>query len=551
MGKNLRIALKVKGYTIYPYLLKLTDAIRLKRAGYRGVNIRIVQGQRVVFDIECYDINNVRITATSFKDGHITEGWQKDIIDTLNLRIDTIQNAIAGYIDQNNHLDKELIMHSVYGAAYKTFKRKRRRYVIIPVEIDGVVVNSLQLEQKEVNDLLNGVDDSEIEDVDDINAIVISEKSLKEQRDKHAKELAELERMPVEERYRLGKWNRNNIFECLGYMRYGSKLNAAKKEVPLLASAKWHSDFKRFIYFRENGENGMLPSESVKDFNAEWVHSYYRFIIEGFENRLRRAPEPSPFKPNPLYVIQDERERYGKNTFIDNIHKGMKRYIQELYENGLIREDFSKKIDASAFVDGSDYGEKIHFITVAEFLQIYKADLPKGSKLDQTRDAFISLCVMGERKSDYKAEKLVQSIDHFKLATFRQPKTGTLLNNVLLKPMAKLQQKYRGELPPITTDFNDDLRDLIKHLKIKRTIQVPVKKIGEKTQYEPKQLSELISSKFGRSTFYLIGGVLGKSFEELRLMAGHKSINIAMKHYWELAKNYTEQDLQDLLNIYN
>lgn len=576
MGKLLKIALKVKGFTFYPFILrepKNKDGKPIKGA-HRGINIRIVKDQKTVFDVECHDEKLVRITATDFQHGYITGGWSPDLMNDLNAYIKKLMNHIRDFIAAHDDLSKDTLMASLYGSEFRTkHKKRRRKYVTIPVlDYKGIITTSYELEKDEIKELLKphltkqtfknsdgteqtieGIFDPEtgenaIQSEEDFYDVVTVLNEEKIENEKIKAELEALEKMAPAERYKAGKWNKENIFECLGYLRYGTKTNAAKKEVPVLASKKWHSDFKKFILFRQNTTEPI--SENTKDFNTEWVHAYYRFIINQNNPAFKKLPEASPFKVNPAYKVEGESEAYGKNTFIDNIHKGMKRYIQELYENNLIKEDFSKKIDAEAFVDGSDYGEKIHFITVKEFLQIYKADLPKGSKLDKTRDAFISLCIMGERKSDYKADKLIQAIDHFKLSTFRQPKTGTLLNNVLLKPMAKLEQKYKGKLPVITQSFNVDLRELIKHIGIQRTIQVPIKKVGEDTVYESKELSELISSKFGRSTFYLIGGVLGKSFEELRLMAGHKSINIAMKHYWELAKNYTEKDLQELLNIY-
>ena len=76
--------------------------------------------------------------------------------------------------------------------------------------------------------------------------------------------------------------------------------------------------------------------------------------------------------------------------------------------------------------------------------------------------------------------------------------------------------------------------------------------MSEKLQGETiKQykLYEIVPSKFARSSYYVISGAIGMTFEEMAKRAGHNSFDIAMTHYYNVGKHYTQDDVINSLNI--
>lgn len=349
-------------------------------------------------------------------------------------------------------------------------------------------------------------------------------------------------------------WNDQNIFDCFSYIHFGTRIDAMGEEQPLIPKV-FKTLYKKLLFYKVNAS----LVEDINYLNEDWIHEFYRFIyFTGFERRLHHAP----IDPNgdlSIYKIKEDSilEKYNINTFGQAIHKHTKAFITAMYKANLIKEDFTKKIDALAFTKNynrnlSSYGESIYNLTINEFLKIVKAKLKKGSNEDKIRDAFVVAVMLGGvRYKNQKEEKVIQQLDHFSMVRFKQAKTKTLLNNVMIEPVKQILKKYNGSLPPIPTPdaYTIRIRKVAKDLGLDRIIEKPIKKLTGET-VEQVKLYDLISSKFARSTYYLLGGVMGLSLEHLAKNAGHNSTDIAMKHYFQLANNYTEKDLQELLTLF-
>lgn len=349
-------------------------------------------------------------------------------------------------------------------------------------------------------------------------------------------------------------WNKSNIFELLGYVRYGTEPDALNQEMPLI-SKPYKRLYKKLIFYRTT----MKPHEQKSKFNAEWVHAFYRFIYEyGFERRLQKVVA-NPFKIDPVFVASDtaDREGYNVNTFGEGVHKHMVGYIKALALKDLIDVDFTKKIQVAAFTKQyggkrSSYGDSIYFVTPKEFLACLKNDVP-DTKLNTVRHLFICQVMMGGmRVTNLNGKKVFEQLDHFNMIQFKQAKVHTLLSNVMLKPVRDILAVYKSNLPKLTeADYNEGLKTLFKYFvdnKIieDRTITKSIKKLTKESEEEYK-LYELVSSKFARSSYYVINGMLGVPIEEIAKRAGHATTDLAMKHYYNKAKeNYTEQDRIEL-----
>lgn len=349
-------------------------------------------------------------------------------------------------------------------------------------------------------------------------------------------------------------WDDTNIFQLLGYVRYGTKLDALDHEVPFI-SKPYKRLYKKLIFYRVN----VKPSEHKSQFNAQWVHGFYKFLYQhGFERRLQKVTA-NPFKIDPTFTLSNtkDKEEYNVNTFGQGIHKHMRGYITVLKKHKLIDVDFGKDIEVSTFTkkyDGnlSSYGETIYYVTPKEFLACLKHDVP-DKKLNTIRHLFICQVMMGAmRIKNLNGKKIVEQLDHFSMINFKQAKVNTLMSNVMLKPVRNILALYNNELPQLKeADYNEGLKSLFKYFVDKkhisdRTITKAIKKLTGESE-EHYKLHELVSSKFARSTYYVINGMLGVPIEEIAKRAGHSTTDLAMKHYYNKAKeNYTEEDRIEL-----
>lgn len=537
MSRNLKLAMKCNGYTFYPVFLKNTPSTD-RQGGYRGINIRITKDQKFISEIECYDKKGIRIKATEFKNGNITKGYNNDIIEEFNNRIKELLVLVCKYLTQHEFITKTLLMEKIYGREFiSKVKKKRTKYVTIPVTDDeGKITGELQLTNEQVNEALACLDDdiySEDEIFEKIE-IAHASKFIKEQEAK----------MTLEERYKNNRYNKKNIFEVIGSLLYLTQ-RAGKIEKTLLAP-KFHRILKRLILFRENNTS---VSTHIKDFNADWVYKFFDWISERNTGRhFINLPKPNPFVFNEGYVLDDsiKYEPFSFDSFKDNIFKEMTMVINALYKQKLIHEHF--KVSFEGYGETA-YGKKIYSLTPSEFLTLIKAkNLTKDE--EKVRDAFAVMVWQGNRPSDYKTDKAISNIDNTIHVEFISPKTGLSVNTFLTEPVKRIYKKWKG-LPVVSDDeMNTTLRSIAKKIGLNRIIEKSVSKVGQQRTIERIALHDLISQKFGRGTFYLIGAIVGRSFESLMNSAGHTDKSIVNRHYWNVGYEANESIKKELIKIY-
>lgn len=518
----------------------------------------------------------VSVIESHFQNGRVLNGYDYDMLMDINILLAQLSKRAIKVGDDSYKSGIKLNADSLFKLLYsnKSHETSSNLDVEVPVkklkvetgkEVDISQNDIDQFEAEKLTGYLKGKEFDEEDELLNVNVLRSVGKQVKAIKDK-------INNMSPEERFVIDPifndspnqllgmkshpdtWDDQNIFHCLGYITYGSRIDAMGDKMPLLPE-KYKGLYKNLLYYKVNGN----PPENIKSFNEDWVHGFYKFLYyQGYEKRHHRT-HTNPFGDLSEYKIRPDSvfEKYGINSF-GNFNKRMVAYIKALHKAKLIDNDFTGQIDASAFTkkyngNMSSYGESIYNLSIQEFLTLVKADLEKGSNLDKIRDAFVAAVMLGGlRYKNIKGDKVIQTLDHFQMVRFKQAKTNTLLNNVMIEPVREMMKKYKGKLPPVPSPdaYSMRIRKLAKQLNFNRIIEKPIKKLdGETIKKIP--LHDLISSKFARSTYYLLGGAMGLSMEHLAKNAGHNSTDIAMKHYFQLATNYTEDDIVKLLEAFN
>jgi hypothetical protein len=528
---------------------------RQDKEGKHQLKLRLTVDRKTSIEIPVIiNREKIRVIKNHFNSGRVTGGYENGSLNNLNLYLArTAVNAI-NVGDQYCSNRKTLTPQILTTELEKLNK-------VLPVK-NTDVVRTIQLDTNsdpnnyEPERVLNF--DINKDDIENFNASYAGHTfESKEDAEEALVEInvnakrAEIFKLPVEKIYEHPVWDRDNIFHAFGYIRYGSKIDAAGDKVPFISFA-YQRFFKKLIYYRVNER----PSERIEDLNEEWVHNFYRFILKGFERRLQKVVA-NPFVIDNSFkkLPTGNFELYNINTFGEAIHKHMVGYIKQLYLEKIIPFDFSGHIQPEAFTkqyggNKSSYGETIYNITPKEFLTLISADI-NSLELDKTRDLFVSQIMMGAlRVSNLTGKKIISEIDHFSTIQFKQSKTKTLITNKMLKPVKQILEKYDGVLPAMSdAEYNSNLKSLFKNLHLSRIINKKIKKLdGKGETVQQYKLYEIISSKFARSSYYVLMGAMGVSIESIAKRAGHSTTDIAMKHYYNLAQeNYTEKDIINLL----
>lgn len=588
MGRSVSASIKGRHSSAY-YFLGQYKSLHQHGLAKRQLKIRlIVQDQKPVDLGVKYNGEKISLFEFEFKDGRVVgNSFKPEVRNSLNVYlVQLLKRAVeigdVAYLNMNR-LNADILFRELYDNSFVNEPLKVVKKIINTtgyyepeserfIESDEVTeVTKEDIDQYEAqpkserkadfeyykeSQLNDGIDEGLLfnENQFEENKLTLIANSNRTNRTLKA-EQERLNKLSVAERYsdeNKYKWNRKNIFECFGYLCYGTKIDAAGDRVPILGKDTT-AQLKKLLYYRANNN----ISEHVDNFNAEWVHNFYKFCIHtGYEKRLHQT-EVNPFIVDPEYKIRPDSkfEQYSVNTFGESIHKQMVWYITNLAKLGLIEKDFSTQLEPQAFTKQyngnlSSYGEAVYNLTVTEFLKMLKTDLPKDEKkMIIARDAFVcSVMIGGIRHKNLKGKIEVDQMDVFNTIRFTQAKTKTLMQNVMLKRVQKIVEKYDGSLPPVgtTDEYKYNLQKLARFLNFDRVINRPIKKI--KGQINQKvNVADLISPKFARSTYYIVGGAMGIPFEMLAKNAGHQSTDIAMKHYYNVAKNYTEKDVKELL----
>jgi len=167
-------------------------------------------------------------------------------------------------------------------------------------------------------------------------------------------------------------------------------------------------------------------------------------------------------------------------------------------------------------------------------------------ELIKIRDAYIFMCMTGQRLSDYKNNLNKNSITSNEGVNFwklTQDKTNKTIVVPLNKLAFEILEKYDFKLP-LTSKSNKMLKLLIEEVGITREISKN-QTINNKTDITKKPIYKVISLHSSRKSFVTIALEKRRQGEEIREITGHSSL-VEYKKYVDIQS----QSKIDLVNIF-
>jgi hypothetical protein len=692
----LMISKSVSGKNVFPRL----DSHDVLKNGIHYVDARIAwkvydtsKKKQVTksIDVSIYlaDGERLKTKQSNWSEGKIIGGYEKDLIEDLNHRIDTLTNSIVKYIRSGRELTKQLIEENIYPPEFLTkHKKKRTKNTVVkrterePTELlrelwklyprkrvtynrrstsvdeDGVeiihdeevteFIDPLSLDNfpqgfpKAVYDrmsadlvreenLSNNVDPdllrsllkyyieskfygqtvTEVVELNkdqlkkigkNLNHVVIEdidhnldheakdEAIIDGYHDLMAKERkALIDKLSIEERYKQGfKFDgkryeiddnfidKNNIFQLLGICRFGLKY--AEETNSFVPVSNYDYTWKNLMDYMVNGN----PSQNIKDFDKRWVINFLSFMRDkGYiKQNNKLSSDLFQILSNSKEYVNRDRQPYTVNSF-DRLSKGIKEYVDQLYQLQLIPHGFRKSIQSGKlhkFHSSTEYEAKF-FITPSEFIHIFKCSqlissvdkpallhflcIDAGKKvsstdkriadygltlkllndvqaireiLERTKDLFICQTLLGAmRISDFNdpdKTRLRKNTSYF-FVKFSQRKTGGRVNNPVLKPVLNICAKYNHELPPRFSEakYNKYLKLLFLVSGLNRPFidERPSLEGGYNTITNP--LHKAITNKFARATLVTLLTAYGVPDKHIMKWTGHKNLAVFLNHY--------------------
>lgn len=410
MGKKSITILKVKKYSVYPLLGRQSHA---DKQGNRPLYLRVKDGKKTI-DIELYDANNVRIKALTkyFENGKITGGYTTDLINQLNNRVHNLQSKLIEYLPTVEVIDKQLIMNHLYGNTVHG-KSKRTKYITLPVNHNGKVIDTLQLTNVEVNELIKplmskqtfinsdgktktveSIFDAEtgedlIQSEDDLIEVIVQADNDKKISKANKARLLEIAQMDAKSRYLQGHYDKNNIFDVLGQVLV---LNKSKTKP---YSKNWKAVILKLYQYRERNK----PNESIKSLTHEWVINFIQYVKDNGYHRTH-VLNFNPLNYDASHLTKGEVYYYNDLT-IQKLIKCSKEIFRFFGEENLLPEIKVNKIRYDDFNVGKVFQEteKEFYLSKSEIDKLFYYDF-KDEKLTQARDLFICQFYFGGLRPD-------------------------------------------------------------------------------------------------------------------------------------------------------
>lgn len=561
MGKNPKSVSKVKNWSVYPLLLSKKD-----KEDYRGVVIRATNRTKSI-DIEVYDQKGQRVKAKSedFVNGKIAGGYDQNIIDIYNLIIDKIKVQISEYISSHQHFNKDLLLRYIYPVEFlNNHKRKRTKYITIPVQHKGQVYDSIQIEQKELNELdapyiskrtfinsdgqpktIEGVFDSEtgeslIESEDDYNELVIHAKLTKDAHEHKEKERQRILAMRPDQRYKEGHYNKQDIFECFAACWYPNP--ATGKEI---TNAPYQSIVLRLLQYQVN-EN---PSHDIKDFNEKWCKDFLNYLFNAGWVNVNGKSITNPFdfdysifKREPVPYLTSTKEKH---------FKGFRGVVKELGKLGILPRVDLSELSIKDFVTNKELADNDstprdeQHLTKRELDYLFHFDF-KEDELNRVRDIFIlQIGFGGLRVNEFNPDNLsIKDSGHgFKMASFRTSHNHKfrIVHNPLNDYTEGILNKYDGHIPFYEKEgiqtgidenhYNAMLKKIAAKAGLTRLVKGKLRNEKQESITDQYPIASLISSLWARKTLSETLHQIGLIEEQIKWFTGHTGKKEVIDHY--------------------
>lgn len=352
-----------------------------------------------------------------------------------------------------------------------------------------------------------------------------------------SKEASRIRSMSFNERYKTGNYNKSNIFELFGFCWSENPKNGES-----LVTGSYKSLIVQLNDYRFNAK----PSEWVKDFNDEWIGSFFKYLIEkGYPVVHFRGYDPFTIVKYRDRLIKSERLPYKEKSF-QKVVKHLKRHIDILQKYDLIPyKKNTKLLQASDYLKRKSikqtFTRREHSLTIQEFNLIADSDF-KDPNLNLARDMFV-IAVLG---GGFRTQELYN--DHIYIQDNRihiyRTKTNQTSTNPIFLQLNDVVKRHNG-LPKFldVEDFRSCLQTIASQIPLDRIISIPDTFINSKKDMIKVRIYEIFNPYFARKTCVTILNHLGLSEEEIIEFTTHSDTR-TLKYY---KGNMTIEDKERLM----
>ena len=331
----------------------------------------------------------------------------------------------------------------------------------------------------------------------------------------------------LDERYSMGRFDRNNIIELFGYCWSKNPKNGD----PYIAYSYRHLIFHLTDYIL----NGDSVKNSVSDFNLDWVEGFLTFKInKGFPKTHFSGYTPFDIFDRSKTLTQAPRE-YFKISSFQRVVKIMRHYINILQKESLLPMTIinTNHIKASDFISRStnkDSYTKIEFtLEYEEIEQLLSASFD-DPKMQLAVDMYIIQMFAGGLRPIEMYNDNLRFTDN--CVSFYRSKTKRVSKNPILQEVRDVLNKYPDGLPKFLniSTYRLQLKAVAKEFEWKRTITEPNTRIKSKKNVIEHELQEVFSPLTARKTFINYLANLGLPDELIIQFTDHTDVKI-LKHY--------------------
>jgi hypothetical protein len=363
--------------------------------------------------------------------------------------------------------------------------------------------------------------------------------------EKHKKQI---ESMNYAERYRKGYFDQDNIFECFGFC-WSNHPNKNESLIP----DSYKGLLIRLHDFRYN-EN---PPERVNDFNDEWIHNFFKFLVEkGYSKYHPKAYDPFTLHKTKIKFIKSKRQPYKFSAF-EKMVKHFKRYLFLLQKYKVI--SYQRNPD---FITAKDYvGRKVnttsftrteHSLTTEEFTTLCNKNF-NDDKLNLARDMFILATLGGGFRGEelYNNQLSVEKRgDNYLLHIYHSKNQSKNINPVFGE-LKQVIDRHSGSLPeflPIE-EFRTALKTIAHDLEFDRIIYSPYTFLdadnGNKQIKEV--LKDIFSTYFARKTLVTYLNSIGMHDEDIIEFSAHSNTKTLAHYKAKLSLENKEKFLRTII----
>lgn len=352
------------------------------------------------------------------------------------------------------------------------------------------------------------------------------------------------------QKYEKGMFDKNNIFEVLGYCWTLKRLNG-DYEIP--------ENYRKLIFHLNDFRFNMNPSESVDNFNRDWINDFIVYQRDkGYVMRNFSGYNPLNMSDYTHSIRTGKRGRYSYLSLASNI-KFLNKYISILINKDMLPIQLLKesiKIEnyiSSKSINTSPYTRTEYGLTNDELKKLMNYDFDE-KKLNRARDLYLIAVFSGGLRSQelyYEDGLKLKNLDSEipKVQVFAQ-KTSKYTDIPLFPQLKEVLARYDNDFPEIDinrSQLNLLLKEIAEILEFNRLILTRNTTTGKGKGVNRKLLKDIFTISTARKTFVSYLHFKGLAPDEIRAFTRHSKTE-TLKHY---LRDYSSNDREEISKKHN